>query len=218
MNAINPSHIINPISKACVKLTYNTHYQTSQGAVLLAVLGILLLLLVMSNQLTESILSQHKTNSAFKSQLNAESLAEFGLNATEEAIKNMVARPTALEEMPANASSNNINTGVVWAKTLADYNLVVNLDRLSNIPIGWERQPRNWWDINANKITRNSSAGSVQTAYSIIEEHGQVVFDLGQAPAHFSPPVIILYQITAKANGGNLGVSRLRTVFAKVFM
>lgn len=189
-----------------------------RGTVLPTVLGILLLILVVSSQLSETVTLQHKTNNAFKSQINAESIADFGLSATEESLLAMTDRPVSTETIQT-TSDNLLLTGIVWSKTLTNYDLRITQDKLTNTSVGWERQPLDWWNTYGNKYSRNISAGQSQTAYSIVEEFGEDLSgsDLGGETNHYAAPQKLLYQITAKGEGGAFGTSRVRSILAKTF-
>ncbi len=194
--------------------------QQQQGAVLPAILGILALIFVISGQLTEAVLTQHKTNNAFKSQLQAESMSHFALKSTENDILAILDRPLTtnqIHEIAMNESQLTLNQ--IWQKTLDNYALSATEDRLTGDLLDWTSQPENWWETYANKYSRNNSATQSQTAYSIVEEYQEDFSgsDLGQARDHFSGPSKVLYQVTARGDGGQRGASRVRTILAKTF-
>jgi len=192
----------------------------STGAVLPTVLGILLLLFVIGNQLTETVLTNHKTNSAYKAQLQAESLADYGLTATEQLILEQTSRPDVVSKVRAvPINSSQLLDGTVWQNNTSEFNLMVTQDALTQSSIDWTRQPVQWWQTYANKYTRNLSATIAQTAYSVIEEYTEDFSgsDLGQARDHYAAPSKVLYQVTAFSEGGAQGTSRVRTVVAKTF-
>lgn len=192
---------------------------SSQGAVLPSVLGVLILILVVGSQLTETVTLQHKTNNAFKAQISAESLADFGLNSAEEALLALETRPQALRNIEPTTGANMIDRGLVWAQSLNNYNLTAQQDALSGEPLGWERQPSDWWETYSNSFSRNISATQSQTAYSIVEEFDADFSDsdLGQERDHFTGPTKTFYQITARGEGGTFGTSRVRSIYARTF-
>lgn len=197
----------------------NPSVQTSQGAVLPTVLGILALILVISGQLTDAVLTQHKTNTAYKAQMAAESLAAFAMDTTEQELITSQNRPAVSTTLVALNGQNQLIQGLIWQKQLDNYALLINTNQLTNAALDWTQQPQRWWDTYANNYTQNLSANTTQTAYSIIEEDEIDLSgaDLGQALHHYAGPSKVLYQVTSRGSSGNLGVSRLRTTVAKTY-
>lgn len=197
--------------------TINSHH----GAVLPTILSVLALMLIMSTHLSDAIMTQHKTNYSQKAQLKAESLSDFALRTSEQRLLSLETRPLLVTTTRPLTSINEID--FVWATNLPDYDLTITENPLADQPLDWTNQPSSWWQTYGLPVTRNevgnSPAITTQTAYSIIEEYQQDFSgsDLGQASQHYSSPSQVIYQVTTRADSGQYGNSRLRTLVAKRF-
>jgi|GEM_PF-5977531 len=195
------------------------NYDKNQGSVLVILLGLILIILVITTGLTESVMSEYKSVAAHQDQVKSEQLSDYTQQVAQNLIFNQLLRPEVTTDISEYNNQQSANSIIVLADQTNQYNLQMVNDPITQTPVDWFQQPQAWWQDYAIEIPNELTNINDQQAYYIIAEKGEDLRgqDLSQAQHYYAPPKRVIFEVTSNAEGLNQGISRLQTLIAKTY-